>query len=427
MAAENNAADWEARLSRPSVGALYVHVPFCVQKCAYCDFPSWATHAGDPLMVAYVHALESQLAEASSLGLLDNCTTAYVGGGTPTLLGAEVLGGLVQAVRAAAPGVAELTSEANPDSLSDDVLAALAAEGATRLSIGVQSLNDAELVALGRVHDAQTARERVLAAVDTGLDVSVDLMCATPEQTDALWERTVTSAIELGVGHVSVYPLSIEDGTPLAERVGDSPCPWNDEDVQALRMTRACELLLQAGLERYEVASYAKPGHACAHNEAYWTGVPYLGLGTGASSMLTREGYELLCKACPQLPVAPEDARRVRLTVTTGRQELTVHSALAALSFDIEWLSEGQAAAEDLMLGARLVAGLDSGLIAHAREVLGVQVVDATLEGLIDDGFLMECAGSLAPTMRGWLLGNELYGRLWDLAPESVRVVHAGG
>ena len=132
--------------------ALYLHVPFCARKCAYCDFSSWATPAGDPLMAAYVRALEAQMGEAEALGLLEGCETAYVGGGTPTLLGEKNLGSLVSAVRRAAPRLSVLTCEANPDSLSDDVLLAVRSAGATRLSIGVQSLNDAELLELGRLH-----------------------------------------------------------------------------------------------------------------------------------------------------------------------------------------------------------------------------------------------------------------------------------
>ena len=359
------------------------------------------------------------MGEAEALGLLEGCETAYVGGGTPTLLGEKDLGSLVSAARRSAPGTRELTCEANPDSLTDEVLPAVREAGATRLSVGVQSLDDAELAELGRLHDAACACERVRAAVASGLDVSVDLMCATPPQTDEGWARTVEGAVALGVGHVSVYPLQIEEGTALDARYADDPCPWNDDGVQASRMTQAQALLEGCGYRRYEVASYSIAGKECRHNIAYWTGAPYLGLGTGASSMLDLKGYLRLREACPRLPKPPSGVVRVRLTVRTGRRELAADPRLSSLSFSLEFLTGPQAIAEDLMLGARLVAGLRPELVSRACEVFGARL-DATLEALLGDELLVERGGRLAPTERGWLLGNELYGALWDLAPGEV-------
>lgn len=401
------------------VRALYLHLPFCARKCAYCDFASWATPAGDPLMSAYAHAIEAQLGEASSLGLFEACETAYVGGGTPTLLGEKDLGQLVEkVVDATVPS--ELTCEANPDSLGDEVLRAVRGAGATRLSIGVQSLDDDELYALGRLHDAACARERVTAAVASGLDVSVDLMCATPTQTPESWTRTLEGVISLGVDHVSVYPLQIEEGTPLDQRFADDPCVWNDPEVQAERMTQAQASLEAHGYARYEVASYARAGKECRHNKAYWTGLPYLGLGTGASSMLDVEGYLRLLEVCPQLPAISVETQRVRFTVETPRRELADDPRLCSLSFSLEFLTEPQAVAEDLMLGARLVEGLRPELVVRARDLFGGRF-DDTVDDLLARGLLAEKSGRLAPTEQGWLLGNELYGPLWDLAPGEVR------
>lgn len=405
------AQSWDERLHLPSAKALYLHVPFCRRKCAYCDFASWGTAPDDPLMEGYVRSLERLVHEAVGLGLLDGCSTAYVGGGTPSYLG-EGLILLVSSVYSDAPGVEELSCEANPDSLSDELLAGLVSAGATRVSIGVQSLDDSELVTLGRVHNAAQARERVSAAVASGLDVACDLMCAIPLQTSESWQRTLDEVLSLGVGHVSVYPLTIEDGTALARRLGDEEPAWNSSDVQAERMLQARDRIERCGLSRYEVASYALPGHQCRHNIAYWTGVPYLGLGTGAASMLTAEGYSRLLEACPQLESLPQSATRVRLTVTSRPHEVASASRLCDLSFDLEFLNEREAAAEDLMLGARVTSGLEPSLVNHARDLIEERL-DATLDGLIADGYL---DGELRPTQRGWLLGNELYGRLWDLA-----------
>ena len=414
---------WALRLEDPSAQALYLHLPFCARKCSYCDFASWATRAGDPLMTAYRDALLAQVDEASSLGLLDDVACAYVGGGTPTLLG-EGIAPLV--ARVARLGVAELTCEANPDSLTDDTLEALAGSGATRVSIGVQSLDDAELALLGRVHDGACARERVLAVVARGLDVSCDVMCATPGQTEPSWQMTLGGTIGLMPSHVSVYPLMIEEGTAFDRRYAHEDCPWNSEDVQAARMRQAQVMLEGSGYVRYEVASYARPGHACRHNIAYWTGRPYLGLGTNASSMLTLKGYLRLLEACPQLPAMPRGTARVRLTMTTARDRLAGEPALSRQSFSLEFLTEPQAAAEDLMLGARLTEGLDPGLLDHAAGVLPAGSLRTCLDGLVSDGLLTERGGRLAPTERGWLVGNELYERLWDLAPGEVASAEAG-
>ena len=191
-------------MSDKGISALYVHVPFCVCKCAYCDFASRAFAEQDDVFGRYVQALRAQVERFGSEGLLSTCVTAYVGGGTPSLLGPSLLGGLVSEMRRWCPELTELTCEANPDSLSDELLATIREAGATRLSIGVQSLQDGELKALGRVHDARAARERVTAAVATGLDVSVDLMCAIPLQTPDSWRDTLGQVVALEPDHVSV-------------------------------------------------------------------------------------------------------------------------------------------------------------------------------------------------------------------------------
>lgn len=372
------------------LGALYIHIPFCVRKCAYCDFTSWATRPGDSRMADYVNGLVSSLRLLGENGFLGGCRTAYIGGGTPTLLGPNLLGDLIASVREQCPRIGELTFEANPDSLSDEVLRAAVSAGATRVSIGVQSLDDAELEALGRIHDAALAANRVRAAVASGLDASVDLMCAIPRQTDASWRATLEGVLDLGVCHVSVYPLAIEEGTPFERRYEDEPTPWNDEDVQAERMEMAERVLEERGFSRYEVASYARAGKTCAHNTAYWTGVPYLGLGHGAASMLDRATYEDLQKTWPRLPQVPKDAARLRFVLP---------------ELEIESLSERQAWAEDLMLGMRLTRGVDL-----------CRVPQPTAAELMERGLAREEKGRLVPTHDGWLLGNELFGTLWALA-----------
>jgi oxygen-independent coproporphyrinogen-3 oxidase len=358
------------------------------------------------------------VAQAAAAGLLEGCQTGYLGGGTPTLMGPAV-GGLLSRMAPHCPR--ELSCEANPDSLDDATFAAIATSGATRVSVGVQSTSDAELAALGRIHTSAQATSALRRAVAAGLDVSCDLMCAIPNQGEKSLRRSLDDVLAAGVGHVSVYPLQIEEGTAFGRRYADGDPAFNSEDVQAARMAEAEHALTAAGLHRYEVASYARPGRSCAHNRAYWTGVPYLGLGTGASGMLAAEGYARLRAVAPQLPAAPEGAARVRLTVTSGRRQVAEASGLAGLDFDLEFLTAPQASAEDLMLGMRLTEGVGEALLAHARSVLGAGRVDGALEEAAAEGLVRTTrAGGVAPTERGWLLGNELFGLMWGLAPGTV-------
>lgn len=396
------------------VGHLYVHVPFCVRRCAYCDFTTAATPAGDALMGRYVASVLRLIAQAREAGvLLEDLRTAYIGGGTPSYLGPELLAVLVGVCRA----TRELSFEANPDSLSDEVLCAAREAGATRVSVGVQSLDDRELGALGRVHRAARAREALGAAVASGLDVSADLMCAIPYQTPQSWEASLRGVAELGVGHVSVYPLQVEEGTALEARCEAGELPWPDEDDEADRMSEAARLLVARGYARYEVASYALAGKACAHNQVYWTGIPYFGVGTAAASMLDAQGYRKLRGIAGSLPALPTDASRVRLSVTSSARELCCARSWDDLEYDFEFLNEREAAAEDLMLGCRMTAGASPQVVARAREVLGCSAVDEAVQAVCARGLARWGAdGSLCPTERGWLLGNELYGALWGLA-----------
>ena len=403
---------WSARYENSSVTGLYLHIPYCKKKCAYCDFASYST-PDDALPAAYAAALAEQVREADALGLFEELRTAYIGGGTPTTAG-ESLIPLVSAVAHLAP-LDELTVEANPESLAEAMPVSLTNAGATRISLGVQSAHDVELKALGRIHTAEQAISALERCVAAGLRTSADLMCAIPLQTSASWAESLKQVAETGVGHVSVYPLQVEEGTPFARAVDAGELELPSDDVEAERMEEAEEVLLAYGLTRYEVASYAVPGDESLHNQLYWTGEPYLGLGHAAASMLTREGYERLRKAVTSLPELPEQAFRVRLTCTTAPRQLIDAPALAAQAFDVEFLTEREAVAEDLMLGARLVEGLDPALIAYAHQILGADRVDACLSSLVTDGYLTR---AFVPTSRGWLLGNELYGRLWDLRGE---------
>lgn len=284
--------------------ALYLHIPFCRAKCLYCDFDSRALTgcALEEAIGAYCEGLSAQVDAHGNAGELSEVETVYVGGGTPSLLGVRLVG-LVDYVRSYCEPV-EFTCEANPESFTLDLAQALRAAGVTRISLGVQSLNASELKAIGRIHSAEQAMLAVAQAKAAGFSTSCDVMCGLPGQTLDTFAETLRSLVTLNPDHVSVYPLQLEEGTPLArmEEAGEMEVP--DEDFQAQCMDLAAEVLEEAGYERYEVASYAKPGHRCRHNIAYWTGKPYLGLGRSAASMLDvckGECREARFIACPDV------------------------------------------------------------------------------------------------------------------------------
>ena len=271
---------------------VYLHVPFCRVRCGYCDFN---TYTSDELRGArqdqYADTLLGEIALAR--GVLERtgprrpASTVFFGGGTPTLLPPGDLGRMLDGVREAfgiADG-AEVTVEANPDTVTDAVAAELAASGVTRLSIGMQSAVPRVLAALDRTHDPANVRTAVAAARAAGLDVSVDLIYGAPGETLEDWRSSLSTAIELAPDHVSAYALIIEDGTKLARQIRRGEVPAPDDDAQADMYELADEMLSAAGFEWYEVSNWARGAdQRSRHNLAYWQGTDWWGFGPGAHS-----------------------------------------------------------------------------------------------------------------------------------------------
>ncbi|TMK97394.1 MAG: radical SAM family heme chaperone HemW [Actinobacteria bacterium] len=271
-------------MSREAAG-LYVHVPFCLTRCGYCDFN---TYAGlDHLKSGYVDALAAE----AEMWLDDWSGTSFVsvffGGGTPTTLPAATLAHLLNAFRTwceLASG-AEITSEANPDTVDQPYLCALLDGGVTRLSMGVQSFDPVVLESLERVHSPDSARRAFAAARSAGFaDVNLDLIYGANGESLRSWCRTLEEAVSLGPEHLSCYALTVEPSTPLGRSVAAGLVPTPDADVQAEMYAATCEVLAGAGYEHYEVSNWATPGHRCIHNLGYWEGRPYVGIGAGAHS-----------------------------------------------------------------------------------------------------------------------------------------------
>lgn len=402
------------------IQALYIHIPFCTSRCSYCDFVTSACH-DDAVMDAYIDALQLQIRRAAKAGLLGGVKTIYIGGGTPTHLGARRLNSLLYMVSLSITleNVAEYTVEANPESLDARMVKDLYALGVDRISLGAQSFDDAVLSAYGRAHGAAAIAAAVAAIKERDVRFSLDLICGGPGQTRESWINSIKAALGLGAQHVSVYPLSVEDGTPLAARVEAGEWNGPDEDEQAAMMQEAQVLLEAAGLQRYEVASYAVPGQESQHNTAYWTGVEYLGLGAAASSMLGAQSWS----ACRDARVFGEvsevegaplgQASRIRMQ--TSSDVASFSASLGRPGVQLECMTEREAVLEDTMLAFRRSAGLGTLLKNHA--VSFAPELSEVLEDLQAKGLIaVSPDGSLRPTERGWLMGNEIFGAIWGLA-----------
>ena len=268
---------------------LYLHMPFCVRKCAYCDFLSFPTDQETQNL--YTRRLREDIdAMGKKYGDIP-VDTIFIGGGTPSVPDSALIVGIMEHVRKAfhvAEG-AEISMEANPGTVTREKLTDYRRAGINRLSFGLQSANDRELKLLGRIHTWAEFLESFHLARECGFtNINIDLMSALPGQTRESWKDTLKRVTDQNPEHISAYSLIIEDGTPFGEKYGSEEgrklLPDEDSEREMYHETK--RFLRDCGYERYEISNYAKPGRACRHNIGYWTGLPYLGLGLGASSYM---------------------------------------------------------------------------------------------------------------------------------------------
>jgi putative oxygen-independent coproporphyrinogen III oxidase len=360
-----------------SATGIYLHVPFCLTRCGYCDFNAYA--GLDELKPRYLAALEAEAALAAPGWEGVPVTSVFLGGGTPTTIAPAALGGLLVHLRDrfdVAPG-AEVTTEANPDTVDEDSLRALRGAGFHRLSMGAQSFDPAVLASLERLHSPDSVRAAFGAARDAGYDnVNLDLIYGADGETIESWERTVRESVGLAPEHVSAYALTIEPATALGRAVAAGTTPEPDPDLQADMFTVACDVLGEAGYHHYEVSNWAKPGFECHHNLGYWERRSYLGLGAGAHSY--RENHRWWNTRPPE-----EYMDRVE------RGELPIGGE--------ERLDPSDAYLEEVFLRMRILEGIPSSWIE-----------EQVLEPFVESGLLTDDLDTLVPTERGMLLLNEI-------------------
>ena len=281
---------------------LYIHIPFCVRKCAYCDFLSFPS--GEEERARYVERLTEEIEEAGAVSGDYVVTAIFLGGGTSSVLAPEQTERILQAVKENfyVAEDAEITTEVNPGTADKEKLKAWKQVGINRLSFGLQSAENKELQFLGRIHTMEEFLESYQAAREAGFDnINIDLMSALPGQTVSSWEKTLRTVAALQPEHISAYSLIIEEGTPFYQLFGEDEDKQEeqrrrkelgvpelpDEDAERRMYYDTEQILKEAGYHRYEISNYAKPGYECRHNKGYWTGTEYLGLGLGASSYIS--------------------------------------------------------------------------------------------------------------------------------------------
>ena len=275
---------------------VYIHIPFCKQKCFYCDFPSFAGREKyiDEYLNSLHHEMELGAERIAEKGKL-NPHTIYIGGGTPSHLNLSQMEMLFEAIHAnmQVKDVAEFTMEANPCTIDEEKLHLMKSNGINRISIGVQSFDDGCLQRIGRIHKSSMAIEKVRLAQKAGFDnISIDLMYGLPGQTLDMLKKSLDKAMELGIQHISVYGLQLEEGTVLAKQQEMGRLELPDDKAVEKMYDYLVEYLPVHGFSRYEISNYAMDGYYSRHNTLYWQDVPYLGFGSGAHSYWRGKRYE---------------------------------------------------------------------------------------------------------------------------------------
>ena len=370
---------------------LYIHVPFCVKKCLYCDFTSYPYNPSDAQ--AYLKAIrrEMHLYRQLLTGDERELSSLFIGGGTPTCLAVGELKDMLEEVRRVfklLPG-SEITVETNPGAIDWDGFSELFGAGVNRLSIGVQSFQDDLLKVLGRIHDAGAAAEAVQLARAAGFkNINLDFIFGIPGQTAGDWLDPLRRGVDLFPEHIAVYGLQLEEGTPLEQAVARGKRRACPEDLELSMYRTAISLLTGCGYEHYEISNFARPGGRSSHNLKYWLNHPYLGLGAGAHSSFRGERFS-------------NETSLERYLEKAFRGEYPVK--------DRELISVQTAMSESMFLGLRLIQGVNLDLFyrrfgRRVENVYGKQIARLAEQGLIEVG-----GGHLRLSERGLPVANRVF------------------
>lgn len=365
---------------------LYIHIPFCVRKCHYCDFNSGPL--SQKARRRYLEALRQEIENTPCRG--STATTIFFGGGTPSELSRGELQKLVSTLRQTfvAKPQAEWSIECNPGTVSRSYFPALLEMGFNRVSLGIQSFHDHHLKALGRVHNSEEARVAYRWLRQAGFqNVNLDLIFALPEQTLQEWRDDLEEALYLSPEHLSLYNLTIEPGTEFGNRLARGELGEIDEDLAADMYELAMDLTQAAGYEQYEISNYSRPGRQCAHNLIYWRNQPYLGFGISAASFIEGTRWSNTANLIEYAQSAPSGQ------VTRAHQEK---------------LEDRAALGEEIMLGLRTEEGISLASLSTRYRCDISPLFASTLEFLGQQGLLSQEEDRVKLTRRGKLLANDV-------------------
>jgi oxygen-independent coproporphyrinogen-3 oxidase len=372
--------------------SVYIHIPFCVRKCRYCGF--FSTTFDSRKADIFLSALNQEMERRSGILNRGPIGSIYIGGGTPTTLSPHQLSRLFDLVEAhcTRSSDAEITVEANPNTITAGALALLKERGVTRLSIGAQSFSDGILATLGRAHTADQATLAVHAARDAGFrNINIDLIYGIPGQTCEVWQETLESAVSLGPEHLSAYGLSLDEGSALSREAEAGRLAMPVDELVSDMYGTCIAFLSRKGYRQYEISNFCIAGRECLHNNSYWSRGEYLGLGPGAWSFIGTRRWS---------NIADIDAYAAHLGKGIPAEAT------------VEVLGHDQEAAEFLLLGLRRTSGID---LDQYRDRAGREAVNALLRRIaeLDDAALFRLHGSrLMLTERGLLLSNEALCRI---------------
>lgn len=391
MSSSNKSA--ASALSQPEPGfGIYVHWPFCQAKCPYCDFNSHVARSVD--QATYARALVSELEHMAALCDPQAVTSIFFGGGTPSLMEPATVETVLTAIDRLW-GIhqgTEISLEANPTSVEAEKFRALAALGVNRVSLGVQALSDKDLKFLGRLHSVDEALGAIELASTHFSRMSFDLIYARPDQTLEAWETELTRALSFAVDHLSLYQLTIEEGTPFFDlhARGAFTVPGEDQATALYDATQS--ICADAGLTAYEVSNHAKLGAECRHNLTYWRYGDYIGVGPGAHGRMTSKGV-----------------KRATVTERMPSKWLALVEAHGHGLVDQETITRSQSAEEMMLMGLRLQEGVS---LQRYKALAGQAINSARMADLSGDGLLMRDGDRLTATPPGRLVLNKLLGEL---------------
>ena len=397
---------------------LYLHIPFCERKCAYCDFLS--APADLPVRISYIKKLQEEIAYYVAQYGEYQVSSIFFGGGTPTILEGYQLAAILETVKEHfnITTDAEITVECNPGTLTAGKAEKLVQAGFNRLSMGLQSADDRELQLLGRIHNfAQFLESYDLARKAGFRNINVDLMSALPGQTLKSWQDTLQKVTALRPEHISAYSLIIEEGTPFYERFaederireeGGHPRLLPEEDVERQMYELTETFLHTKGYERYEISNYAKPGYECRHNCGYWIRKDYLGLGLGASSLVEHQRFQNTSelKTYLEQEYSPQcEGQHERIAETIQLQEETGLTQTGH-HIHIETLDKKSEMEEFMFLGLRLMAGISRQQFEKKFQVTLNSVYGEVLRKLKGEQLIEEVAGYVRLTEHGIDVSN---------------------